>query len=69
MINGVHRASSVKKINMPCTDFNLVELWAGFRKKEEAVTKRENGHLFSYDGLHATAALTLCSCANDEVME
>ena len=54
---------------MPCTDFNLVELWAGLRKEEEAVTKREDGHLLCYDGPHATAALTLCSCANDEVLE
>ena len=54
---------------MPCTDFNLVELWAGLRKEEEAVTKREDGHLLCYDWPHATAALTLCSCPNDEVLE
>ena len=54
---------------MPRADFNLVELWAGLRKEEEAVSKREDGHLFSYDGSHTTAALTFCSCANDEILE
>ena len=54
---------------MPRADFNLVELWAGLRKKEETVSKREDGHLFSYDGRHTTAALTFRSRANDEILE